>query len=651
MLLGSREARKLSSIPAFQLSSLQAWWRDLLLVLLVAVPFIFWGIGSVSLLDPDEGMYGSIAREMAEKGDWITPHFDGVRYLEKPPLYFWLTALTISLLGPSEWAVRLWSALPALGTALLIWGLGRLLYGGPSGLLSAIILLTSVGVFRYTRVAATDSLLVFSLTLSLYGFVRTLLANGKWQMANGEKDRRGLFAIRYSLFAAPGPFLFWLGMALGVLSKGLIGALFPLLIAGLFLLANGEWRMANGRTVNRKWQIANGGGGRGLFAICYSLFANPVGLVLFLGLTVPWHLLVAWKNPGFLQFYFVDNQFLRFLSDRAFIEDDVSVGSFAFLWLTFVWFFPWSLFLWGTWRHGLLNAGLGATPEDRLHLVVGLWAFTVIGFFFISPSRLEHYILPALPPLSLVVGASWYESFGAVKLPAGLKWPLVASAVGCATVGVALILLAPHLTSEAVFTWLAEINVYYRILKEQGASFPYETAAPFVPLVKGLGIALLLGLPLSLLCFFLGKPRAGFVAVMGVASVISVLIVKLLFIIEPHHSAKPVALALNTLARPEEAIIHEGSLEYSGSLPFYTGRQIYVLNGKRGDLDFGSGYPEGQGVFLDDGGFARRWQNEKRVFLVTRLQEPENAPKRLALKDVFLLGRYGSRLLYSNHGS
>src|SRR3989338_7134472 len=210
------------------------WKRVLLIILALSCPFIFWGVGATSLLDPDEGMYGAIAREMAEKGDWITPHFNGIRYLEKPPLYFWLTALTISLVCPSEWAVRLWSALPALGTALLIWGLGRLLYGGPSGLLSAIILLTSVGVFRYTRVAATDSLLVFSLTLSLYCFVRTLLANGKWQMANREKDRRGLFAIRYSLFAAPGPFLFWLGMALGVLSKGLVGAVFPLLIAGLY---------------------------------------------------------------------------------------------------------------------------------------------------------------------------------------------------------------------------------------------------------------------------------------------------------------------------------------------------------------------------------------------------------------------------------
>src|SRR3990172_12618794 len=159
-------------------------WRELFLILLLSFPFIFWGVGSISLLDPDEGMYGAIAREMAEKGDWITPHFNGIRYLEKPPLYFWLTAITIFLFGPSEWAARLWSALPTLGTAILIWSIGRALYNSRAGLLSAIILVTSVGVFRYTRVAATDSLLVFSLTLSLYGFVRTHLANGQWPMAN-----------------------------------------------------------------------------------------------------------------------------------------------------------------------------------------------------------------------------------------------------------------------------------------------------------------------------------------------------------------------------------------------------------------------------------------------------------------------------------
>ena len=275
-------------------------WREFFLILLLSFPFIFWGIGSISLLDPDEGMYGAIAREMAEKGDWITPHFNGVRYLEKPPLYFWLTAITISLFGPSEWAVRLWSALPALGTALLVWRLGRLLYGGPSGLLSAIILLTSVGVFRYTRVAATDSLLVFSLALSLYGFVRAV-----------QDKNPGDKSVRF------GPFLFYLGMALGVLSKGLVGGLFPLLIAGLYLWFSGD-RIAV-KEMQLKW-----------------------GVVLLLALVLPWHFLAGWINRGFFEFYVLDNQFLRFFSSRGFIEDDVPVSTIAFVALTFIWFFPWS---------------------------------------------------------------------------------------------------------------------------------------------------------------------------------------------------------------------------------------------------------------------------------------------------------------------
>lgn len=578
------------------------------MVLAISVPFIFWGLGSVDLLDPDEGMYGAIAREMVEKGDWITPHFNGVRYLEKPPLYFWLAAIATALFGPSEWAVRLWSALPTLGTAILCWQIGRLLYGRRAGLSSAIIFVTSIGVFRYARVAATDSLLVFSLTLSLYGFVRALLDTARM--------------VKHPWV---GPLLFYLGLVLGVLSKGLVGLFLPLLIAGLYLWLSGE--RVTPREMHLKW-----------------------GMLFFLVLTVPWHVLVAWKSPGFFEFYIIDNQFLRFLSHRAFIEDDVPVTTVAFVGLIFIWFFPWSLFLPATWRQGFPNPRLVTTAQERLRMLVGLWVTTVIGFFSLSSSKLEHYMLPALPPLSLMVGALWSEAFTAAKPLPSLKWLLVASAAGCSLLGAALILLSDHLTSGALFAWLAEMNVYYRILKEQGASFPFGSVAPFVPLVKGVGVVLLIGVPLSLVFFRLGKPGASFVALIGVAAGTAVLTFKLLLVIEPHHSAKSAALALKAQARPGEPIIHEGSLEYSGSLPFYTGRQIYILNGKRGDLDFGSRYPEGRDLFLSDGDFARLWKGNGRVFFVTRLAEGENALKKLSLGNVFLLGRYGSRSLYSNDG-
>ena len=152
------------------------WWIELSILVVVGGLFLFSSLGATSFLDPDEGMYGSIAREMAEEGDWITPRFNGVRYLNKPPLQFWLSALTYSLFGPSEWGVRLWSALPAFGTGLLIWRMGGWLYGGSGGLLGAVVFLTSVGVFRYVRVAATDFLLVFSITLTIFGFLKAFLS-------------------------------------------------------------------------------------------------------------------------------------------------------------------------------------------------------------------------------------------------------------------------------------------------------------------------------------------------------------------------------------------------------------------------------------------------------------------------------------------
>lgn len=581
----------------------------LLIVLAVGLPFVFWGLGSVSLLDPDEGLYGSIAREMTEKGDWITPHFNGLRYLEKPPLYFWLTALTFTLFGPSEWAARLWSAVPTLGTALLTWRIGGLLYGGLAGALSAVVLVTNAAVFRYTRVAATDCLLVFSLALSLYGFVRTMLD----QRSDSKPIRLG-------------PFLFYLGMALGVLSKGLIGVVFPLFIAALYLWFSGE--KITIRQMHLKW-----------------------GVPFFLALILPWHLLAGWRNPGFFQFYVVDNQLLRFFSSRAFTEDDVPVTTFAFLALTFVWFFPWSLFLSATLRQGFPDRHSVSLPQEKLRLLVGLWALAVMGFFSLSSSTLEHYMLPALPPLSLMVGALWAEAVSAPRPLPSLKWLLAASAVGCGLVGVALILWADRLTSDEVFSWLAEMNVYYRILKDQGVVFPFLSVSPFVPLAKGLGSALAIGLPLALALFLVRQPLASFVAVTGVAAGVAFMVLRLLFVIEPHHSAKSVALVLKERVQKDEIIVHEGSLEYSGGLPFYSGRQIYVLNGKRGDLEFGSRYPEGRSLFLDDAEFARLWKGQKRVFLVALPPRQESAVKQLSGKPLFLLGQYGPRSLYSNHGS
>lgn len=607
--------------------------KELALILIVAIPFLFGALSSTTFLDPDEGMYGSIAKEMAGTGDWITPRFDGVRYLNKPPLYFWLSALTIYLFGPSEWSVRLWSALPALGTAILTWRLGQMLYGGRAGLLSAMILVSSVGVFRYARVAATDFLLVFSVTLAIYGFV-----NAVFSSSSVLNRRLWVVDQRWRL-------VFYLGMALGVLSKGLIGVVFPLLIVGLYGLLNG---ITGGSRVDNP-------SGNGSLRHLLSPFYSFSGLLLFLVLVLPWHVLAAWKNPGFFEFYILDNQFLRFLNRRAFIEDDVPITTLAFLLLTFMWFFPWSFFLPASFRFGFSRVRMAGGPAERLGWVVGLWALAVLGFFSLSSSKLEHYYLPAVPALSLMIGGMWAGASGLTQRWSigsrpfrGFKWCLGLGALVCFLEGLGLLLFSGRLTPQLLLTGLAELNVYYRILKEQGASFPFQSVSPFVTLLQGLGAMLVVGLPLSFVLFQMRFPKMSFGALLVGSAGIFLLVSRLDLLVEPHHSSYGLAQALLSNAGPSDTIVHAGSLEYSGGLPFYTGRQIYVLNGTHGSLDFGSRFRDSAYLFLDEEQFARLWNGKRRVFLVSRGHGKESGLDRLASQRIFFVGQYGSRWLYAN---
>ena len=585
---------------------------NLLLILLASGFFIFWGLGSLNLLDPDQGMYGAIAQEMAKGGDWITPHFDGVRYLEKPPLYFWLTAFTLSLFGQSEWVVRVWSALPALGTAILTYRLGQLFYGGAAALLSALVMVSSLGVLRYAHQPAPDFLFVFSITLAMYGFAKTALfapslsGNDQPQTVNG----------RLSI-------LFYVGIALAVLSKGLIGLIFPILIVGLFLWFSGErvtWRQCN---------LAG-------------------GLTLFLVLVLPWHLLAAWKNPGFLWFYFVDNQFLRFLNRRAYIEEDVPLTTLAFLAEILIWVFPWSFVLPVALREAIPRSRSTATRIERVRLLVGLWALTVIGFFSLSFSKLEHYFLPAIVPLSLMAGKLWAGELSSPVASTALKWSLGIAALVCPLLGGGLLFLALRLTPDGVLMGLAQVDVYYRILWTHGHGFPFASVSSFVRLVGILGGIFIIGFPLVFALFYFRHPRASFATLLGVGAVVGLLVFRLVLLLEPFQSAKSAAYALSARLEPEDRIVYEGDLSYAGGIPFYTGRQLFVLNGRQGDLEFGSYYPEAKHLFLDNATFARLWGHDQQVFLVTRLPVQQSFVRYLPKVGTFLVGRYGSYSLYSN---
>ncbi len=524
---------------------------------------------------------------MEQGGDWVLPRFDGLPYLEKPPLYFWLGALALGTGLPAEWGLRGWSALAALGTALLTWRIGGRLYGARAGWVAAVALLTMAGTTLYVRKASADFLFVFCLTLALYGFIR-------------DAERPGRGRARFLLF--------YLGAGLAVLTKGLIGALFPALIVGLSLL----WVR---RLPLRELNLAR-------------------GVALFGAVVLPWHVMAAWRAPGLFWFYLVDNQALRFLGLRGFAEDDVSMSTLGFFAVSFVWLFPWSVFV-------LARPAPDPSRAARWRPVLVIWALIVVGFFALSRSRLEYYALPAFPALAVLVGGAWASGRDVGRwLGVGLA--------GCAVVGAWALWAGATLTPDQALRGLAELNVYYRILRDQGLGFPFESARPFGALLQALGVTLIAGWALAALCWLRGWRRASFAALVGVGVVIGALIVQLLQLVEPHHSARAVSSEIVARARPGDVIAHEGSLEYSAALPFYTARRIVVVNGARGDLEFASRLPDARGYFLDTPGFLQLWRGGARVFLVTQRPGERSVVAGLPSDSVHLLGRFGSRWLYSN---
>jgi 4-amino-4-deoxy-L-arabinose transferase-like glycosyltransferase len=555
--------------------------REVVLLLAICLPFLVLGLG-LDFLDPGEGLYGTIPSEMLACGDWILPHFNGLPYLEKPPLYFWLAAATLALGVSAEWASRLWSALPALGSVLLTWQLGGRLYGPGAGLAAGIALSTSAGFALHVRRASPDLLTVFCITLALYGFVRDL-------------DRpagRGRFWI------------FYVGIALGLLAKGLIGAALPILIAGIWLARADRPRLGE---FNLGWGAA------------------LVGL-----LALPWHLAVAWRNPAHFWFFLADNQVLRFLGRRAFLEDDVPISTLGFLVVTFLFCFPWGVFLLARRR-----------PLARWGALVPVWAVTAVGIFALSGSKLEYYALPALPAVALLAGGAWAER-------RGIGWWLLLGAVGSSLVGAWAVWAGGSVAAPQVLHGLAELNVYYRILRDQGLPLPFASPRPFGLLLQGLGVTLLVGWAISAACWWRGHARGAFVALVLMAGGIAALIFQLLQVIEPHHSARAVGAAIVARAGTADLVVHEGSLEYSGALPLYAGRRILVVDGRRGDLEFASQLPEAQGMFLERAELARLWEGKQRVFLVTQRPRARSVVANLPPDSVHEVGVYGSRILYAN---
>ena len=326
------------------------------LLAVLAVVAIVVGIDNMErpLANPDEGRYSEISREMAATGDWVTPRLNGLKYFEKPPLQYWASALSFRLLGENEYTARLYIVLAGFCAIALLGFLGKRLWGWDMAIASMMAIACSPYFMALGGIVTLDMGLTLWTTATLFAFIG----------AEGARDRPAT-QLRWMLCA-------WAGMALAVLSKGLVGIIFA--GAAVFIV------MVMRRDIK----------------VLERLHLIP-GLAIFLAIAAPWFVAVSMANDEFAQFFFIHEHFARFLT-RAHRRVE---PWWYFLPIVAAGFLPWMFAMPAAiaraWRE---EEGRDFQP---LRISILLAAF-VVAFFSASGSKLPTYVLPAFPPLALVLG-------------------------------------------------------------------------------------------------------------------------------------------------------------------------------------------------------------------------------------------------------
>jgi 4-amino-4-deoxy-L-arabinose transferase-like glycosyltransferase len=394
-------------------------------LLLIFLAIWFYALGARTLVPTDEGRYAEMAREMVATGDWITPRLNAIKYFEKPPLQNWMNAITFEVFGLGEWQARLWTGLCGLLGIFLAGYSGRRLFGPRVGFHAALVLGSSMFWMALAHINTLDMGLAGMMTLALCG-----LLLGQHNDASARERRNWMLVC-------------WAGMALAVMSKGLIGVVLPGAVLVLYTLFSRDW------------------------AIWKRLHALP-GVLLFLAITVPWFVLVSLKNPEFLRFFFIHEHFQRFTSK---IHHRAGPWHY-FIPILLLGITPWlgMLFqsLWQARRETVgagLGSGSGTGAGFQPKMLLLVWSLFILLFFSVSGSKLPSYILPIFPALALLI-ACYLEraSVRAVQFSAAL---LVLS-------GIAGIVYMPYIAG----------------LTDVAFEVPlYQAYAPWVGAASALGVA------------------------------------------------------------------------------------------------------------------------------------------------------------------
>jgi 4-amino-4-deoxy-L-arabinose transferase-like glycosyltransferase len=562
-----------------------------------------------SLMDDVDAVQAQIARTMLSSSDWVTARLDGIAYLEKAPLIYWAIALCYEVFGVRDWAARIPVALAAIALCWVTSAFGMWAFGKRAGFYAGLCLGSCIGLFLFTRVLIPDVVLTLTIVVAMWALLRTLDEN--------EPHPR----IWAHLLAG--------SLGAGLLLKSLIGVLFPVATALIYLGLTRQ--LFAGRTWRRLRPLS--------------------GMMIVLIIALPWHVLATLRNPpyfaltlasgpgryhGFLWFFFVNEQLLRFLNLR-YPRDYNTVPRLYFWLLHAVWLFPWSVYFPATLRLSFLR------PVDRAghaRLLALCWAGFVLVFFTFSTTQ-EYYSMPCYPALAMLLGSAM--AAGGESVRRGTR--ALSLIAGCAA-GVVVVLLvairgvpAPGDISTALSRHPGAYTLSLGHMADLTlASFAYLR----VPLVVTL-VACLVGVCGT----FRAAPPRAFLA----AALMMVLFCHAarlaLVAFDPYLSSRPLAEAIER--SPEGTIVVDRQYYTYSSIFFYTNRPGLLLNGRINNLEYGSNAPGAPQVFIDDAAFARLWRGPSRYYVVlSRLALPR-VESLVGSARLNLVAESGGKLVLTNH--
>lgn len=599
--------------PARFLSPRRAW--TILLLVWFAVHFA--ALFSPPLLDDADAAHANAAQHMALSGDWVTLKINGIRYLEKAPLPYWLTAIDDHIFGYNVFSAHFPMALGVLATAVLAWFWTRRAFSERAAFYAALALLTGVGVFLFTRIDIPEALLTFLIGLALYCFLV------------GLEDRRpALFYVS------------WASIAVAMLAKGLIAPVFFFAAVLPWVVLTGDWRRW------REMRLAT-------------------GILLFLAIAAPWHILAGLRNPdqgnpvgnhptpghvhGFFYFYFINEQVLRFLGKRWPVDYNKQPG-----WVYWVgqiaWLLPWSLYLplvvrraWrsrANWLSNLRQPDDAARFRSRSIWLLSLYAGFMLVFFSISTNQ-EYYTYPAYLPL-LILTAAVLASFEtrAERIDEAARegtdrW-LTGAHVLFAAVGViSAAALAYGLWMSRHLPFVPDIGTLlaHRGVGDYSLSMSHlfdltgpSFAALRLPAVVA-AVVLLVG---PMLALQLRKRERHFESTLSVAFTMAIFLIAahIAFVrFAPMLSSEPMAATINQIAgypasesptdpaAQRATLIVYGDQSDGSSVLFYTRRQALLVHGRSSTMLWGSMWPDAPHVFIDDKELSDVWGTGNRKFL------------------------------------